>query len=115
MTQIAMRAYGATRAAMDPRLQEADVFRRVTGTLRAAMAGDGAEMRRMRAIADNRRLWLAVESALSHPANALPDQLRANLISLGRAVRREMDAISPDLDFLIDVNEQVAAGLGARG
>ena len=52
---------------------------------------------------------------MSHPANALPDQLRANLISLGRAVRREMDTTAPDLDFLIDVNEQVAAGLGAGG
>ncbi|MES2711404.1 MAG: flagellar biosynthesis regulator FlaF [Pseudomonadota bacterium] len=115
MTQIAMRAYGATRAAMDPRLQEADVFRRVTGTLRAAAMGEAGDMRRVRAIADNRRLWLAVESALSHPANALPDQLRAGLISLGRAVRREMDTPAPDLGFLIDVNEQVAAGLGAGG
>mgnify|MGYP001075629682 CR=1 FL=1 len=32
----ALRAYGATRAVMDPRMQEADVFRRVIGLLRAA-------------------------------------------------------------------------------
>ncbi|MDB5318047.1 MAG: flaF [Rhodospirillales bacterium] len=115
MTAVAMRAYGAARAAMDPRLQEADVFRRVTGSLRAALAGAEQDMRRVRAIADNRRLWLAVESALGHPANAMPDRLRADIISLGRAVRREMDQATPDFDFLIDVNEQVAAGLGGAG
>jgi len=115
VTAIAIRAYGATRAAMDPRLQEADVFRRVTGSLRAAASGTEGDMRRVRAIADNRRLWLAVESALGHPANALPERLRADLISLGRAVRREMDEPAPDFGFLIDVNEQVAAGLGGPG
>ncbi|WP_246504173.1 flagellar biosynthesis regulator FlaF [Plastoroseomonas arctica] len=112
---MAMRAYGATRAAMDPRVQEADVFRRVTGSLRAAAGVAEDDMRRVRAIADNRRLWLAVESAAGHPGNALPERLRADLVSLGRAVRREMDLAAPDLGFLIDVNEQVAAGLGGAG
>ncbi|HEY4252826.1 MAG TPA: flagellar biosynthesis regulator FlaF [Roseomonas sp.] len=109
----ALRAYGAARAAMDPRTQEADVFRRVIGALRAALETD--DQRRVRAIADNRRLWLAVESAASHPANILPEALRQGLISLGRAVRREMDSTAPDLGFLIAVNEQVAAGLSGPG
>ncbi len=113
MNQHALRAYGATRAAMDPRTQEADVFRRVIGSLRAAIEAD--DPRRARAIADNRRLWLAVESAASHPANVLPDALRLSLISLGRAVRREMDGTAPDLGFLIAVNEQIAAGLSGTG
>ena len=43
------RAYGATRAALDPREQEADVFRRVTGGLRAASA-QGEMVRRLRAL-----------------------------------------------------------------
>lgn len=107
-TSNALRAYGATRAAMDPRVQEADVFRRVIGTLRAAANDD---LQRTRAIADNRRLWMAVESAVAHPANVLSESLRAGLIALGRAVRREMDGAAPDIDFLIAVNEQIAAGL----
>lgn len=107
------RAYGATRAALDPREQEADVFRRVTGGLRAASQRDGTA--RVRALADNRRLWLAVESALADPANRLPPPVRAGLISLGRAVQREMDQGQPDLAFLIEVNDQVAAGLAGRG
>jgi flagellar protein FlaF len=107
------RAYGATRAALDPREQEADLFRRVTGGLRAARALDGPA--RMRAVADNRRLWLALEALLADPANQLPPPVRAGLISLGRAVRRDMDGAEPDLAFLIEVNEQVAAGLTGRG
>lgn len=107
------RAYGATRAALDPREQEADVFRRVTGGLRAAVAQDG--LARIRAVADNRRLWLAVETALADPANRLPSPVRAGLISLGRAVQREMGGTDPDLAFLIDVNDQVAAGLAGSG
>ena len=37
----ARRAYQMTRQAMDPREQEADVFRRVTGALKAALEKDG--------------------------------------------------------------------------
>lgn len=107
------RAYGAARAALDPREQEADVFRRVTGGLRAARAQEGPA--RVRAVADNRRLWLAVESALADPSNQLPPPVRAGLISLGRAVQREMDGPDPDIAFLIDVNDQVAAGLAGQG
>jgi flagellar biosynthesis regulator FlaF len=108
-----VRAYAATRAALDPREQEADVFRRVTGGLRAAQQQDGPS--RVRAVADNRRLWLAVESALADPANQLPAAMRAALISLGRAVQREMDQGAPDLAFLIEINDQVAGGLVGRG
>lgn len=107
------RAYGAARAARDPREQEADVFRRVNGGLRAALTQEGPA--RMRAVADNRRLWLAVESALADPSNQLPPTMRAGLISLGRAVQREMDQGEPDLAFLIEVNDQVASGLAGRG
>ncbi len=108
----ARRAYGATAAALDLREREADVFRRVTGALRAVAAAEDGPAR-ARAMADNRRLWLAVESAVQHPANLLPEALRANLISLARAVQREMEAPAPDLSFLIEVNEQIASGLAA--
>lgn len=108
-----VRAYGAARAARDPREQEAEVIRRVTFGLRAALDDDGPA--RVRAVADNRRLWLAMESALLHPSNQLPPPVRAGLVSLGRAVQREMDGPAPDIAFLIEVNEQVATGLLGGG
>jgi flagellar protein FlaF len=108
----AARAYGASRFALDPRRLEADVFLRVTGALRAALGADGPPL--ARALADNRRLWLTVEGAVFDPRNTLPSELRAAIVSLGRAVMREMDAAAPDLAFLIEVNEQLAAGLAGR-
>ena len=110
------QAYRAARAGMPPRAQEADVFRRVNGGLRAVLAmepGRRAEagLRAVRALADNRRLWLAVEGVLLDPTNALPPALRASIISVGRSVMREMEKDEPDFAFLIEVNENMAAGL----
>jgi flagellar biosynthesis regulator FlaF len=107
------RAYGASRGALDPRRLEADIFLRVTGALRAALGADGPRL--ARAVADNRRLWLIVEGAVFDPRNSLPSDLRAAIVSLGRAVMREMDAPAPDVGFLIEVNEQLAAGLVDQG
>ncbi len=103
-------AYGAARAAMPLRAAEADVFRRVTGALRAGLDAEAVTVR-ARAVADNRRLWLAVGGLVADPANALPASLRASIMSVGNTVLREMTAAEPDLDFLIAVNESIAAGL----
>jgi len=45
------------------------------------------------------------------PLNPLPAELRASIVSVGLAVQREMDNDSPDFDFLIEINENIAAGL----
>ena len=109
-------AYRAARAALPVKTQEADVFRRVTGSLRAALnAGSTGALRATRAVADNRRLWLAVEGALVDPTNNLPPPLRASIISVGRTVLKEMETGQPDLGFLIEVNENIAAGLAGQG
>ena len=105
----ARRAYQMTRQAMDPREQEADVFRRVTGALKAALEQEG--IARARAVADNRRLWIALDASLRHPANQLPQQTKLTMLQVGRAVLREMENTTPDLPLLIEINEQMASGL----
>ena len=105
----ARRAYQMTRQAMDPREQEADVIRRVTGALKVALEKDG--IARARAIADNRRLWIALDASLRHPANLLSHETKLSMLQVGRAVMREMEGPAPDLDFLIEINEQLASGL----
>jgi flagellar protein FlaF len=105
----ARRAYQMTRQAMDPREQEADVIRRVTGALKAALETEG--IARARAIADNRRLWIALDASLRHPANQLPNETKLSILQVGRVVMREMESAAPDLGFLIEVNEQLASGL----
>ena len=106
----AARAYGASRTGMSPRSLEADVFRRVTGALRGA--SDPVAL--SRALSDNRRLWMAVEGAVSDPTNALPMRLRADLLSMGRAIAREIEQDAPDVAFLIEMNDNIAAGLGGN-
>ena len=113
MNQMAgMRRYGAAQQTRSLRDQEADVFRRVNYSLKAALDADAIE--RARAVADNRRLWLAVEAAMMHPANQLPEALKASVVSLGRTAQRDMDTQEPDLPFLINLNDQMILGLSGN-
>lgn len=105
----ATRAYRAASARRSPREQEADVFRRVTGALRAAQVGTPLDQ--TKALADNSRLWMMISDLLRDPANALPAGLRASIVSVGHALQREMRSPVPDFGFLIAVNEDVTAGL----
>ncbi len=70
---------------------------------------------RVRAIADNRRLWMTVSDLMRDPLNALPEELRASIVSVGLTVQREMDREAPDFNFLIAINENIAAGLSGQG
>ncbi|MBM3588226.1 MAG: hypothetical protein FJX33_10570 [Alphaproteobacteria bacterium] len=105
----AQRADRMTRQATDPREHEADVVRRVTYALKEALEQEG--IARARAITDNRRLWIALEASVRHPANQLPRETKIALLNTGRAVMREMESQAPDIGFMIEVNEQLAAGL----
>ena len=105
----AARAYQTAAAHRSQREQEADVFRRASGALKAARDADA--IRRIHAIADNRLLWTVVADLMRDPANALPPDLRASIVSVGIAVQREMERDRPDFDFLIAINENIAAGL----
>jgi flagellar protein FlaF len=108
----AAHAYETAASHRGLRQQEADVFHRATGALRAAR--DAGSIPRVRAIADNRRLWTTVNDLMRDPLNSLPQDLRASIVSLGLAVQREMDGADPDFDFLIAVNEDIAAGLSVQ-
>ncbi len=55
-----------------------------------------------------------VTDLMRDPDNALPEALRASIISVGRSVQREMDGDTPDFDFLISINENIAAGLAGQ-
>ena len=109
VSQAATRAYQTAASHRSLREQEADVFRRASGALKAARQ-DGTT-NQVQAIADNRRLWATVSDLMRDPANPLPTDLRASIVSVGIAVQREMTRDNPDLDFLISINDNIAAGL----
>lgn len=107
-----MQAYEAASRHRSQRDQEADVFRRATAALKAARSA--GTIARIRALADNRRLWLTVHDLMHDPANTLPLQMRAQIVSIGLTVQREMDQDAPDFDFLIGINENFVAGLSGQ-
>ena len=112
MSNSAVAAYTATSLRRPARSQEAEVFRHAARAL--ANARKGRVIEQIRALADNRRVWLTVMNLMRDPANALPADLRASIISLSLAVQRELESESPDFDFLITVNQNLAAGLDAH-
>jgi flagellar biosynthesis regulator FlaF len=108
----ALRAYATSAAARDPREQEAEVFRRTNALLRHGERVGGTA--RVRALVDNARLWTTVIDLLQDPENALPAPLRAAIVSVGLAVQRESRKDAPNIEFLLSVNENIAAGLTSR-
>ena len=108
----AIQAYKTASRYRSQRDQEADVFRQATAALKGAK--DAGQIQQIRALADNRRLWKMVSDLLRDPGNALPDPLKASILSVGLTVQREMDQEAPDFGFLISINENIAAGLAGQ-
>ncbi len=105
----AAQAYGASANLRSLREQEADLFLRANAALRLSRTQGAQPL--TRALIDTGRLWGTIVDLLRDPQNALPDALKASIISVGLAVQREVQRPSPDIDFLISVNENLAAGL----
>lgn len=108
----AIQAYKTASRYRSQRDQEADVFRHTIAALKAARTA--GPIQQIRALADNRRLWMTVIDLMRDPENALPENLRASIISVGLTVQREMDQETPDFGFLISINENIAAGLAGQ-
>jgi flagellar biosynthesis activator protein FlaF len=109
----AAQAYRTASRYRSQRDQEADVFRQAIAALRRAR-DNAPRIQQVRALADNRRLWMMVTDLMRDPGNSLPEPLKASIISLGASVQREMDQEHPDFNFLISVNENIAAGLAGQ-
>ena len=84
----------------------------MTARLQAARAAGPTA--RVRALADNRRLWTMVSDLVRDGGNPLPPETRAGIMSIGLTVQREMDADEPSFDFLIAINKNIADGLSDK-
>lgn len=86
--------------------------------LKDALDDDGKDIKLYAdAIRHNQRLWTIFQVALCDPENKLPRDLKAILLSLSRYVDRvsfqAIGGFMPDiLASLIDINRNIAAGLG---
>lgn len=83
--------------------------------LQAAVANGPKSREAVEAIYFVRRLWAFFIEDLAKPENALPQALRADLISIGLWIMREADEIrlgnSENFKGLIEVTKLIAEGL----
>ncbi|SDG92673.1 flagellar biosynthesis regulator FlaF [Alloyangia pacifica] len=125
---MSISAYKRTiRESESPRQIEARVFARITGAMREHQqdwAASSEKLARLAvlsgglrdAVVQNRRLWERLRGDLASDSNALPQALRANLLSISLWVDRTCGSVlggGPGLPALIDVNQNILAGLSA--
>ncbi|WP_114964755.1 flagellar biosynthesis regulator FlaF [Alkalilacustris brevis] len=116
MTAMASTAYASPGApTRTPRASEYDAIARITARLKsAAERGDQGFAQLAAALHENRRLWLILASDVAGKENALPPNLRAQILYLAAFTEqhsRKVLANQAAADALIDVNTAVMRGL----
>jgi flagellar protein FlaF len=116
---MGLQAYQQTAQRTEsPRALEYRLFGQVTRALMAAAETDPKDFAtRIDALGWNRQLWATLASTCSEPDNALPPQVRANIISLSLFVSRHSSAVmkgDEDFQTLIDLNRMMMQGLSGE-
>lgn len=113
---MSIQAYqNAARKTETPRQTEFRAFAAATRGLIDAASLPATEVgRRAEALSTNRRLWSLLASDCAAEGNALPQGLRAQIISLSMFVDRHSSAImrqGASFDVLIEINRSIMQGL----
>jgi len=117
---MSLQAYqqAATRAET-PRETEYRLFAQVTLALMEAAKCDPTDIRgRIDALDWNRRVWSVLGTACGDPQNALPESLRAAIISLSIWVGKHTSQVirrKEEIEPLIEVNRMIMQGLRGNG
>tara|TARA_R110002020_G_C16014160_1_gene751359 strand:+ start:50 stop:454 length:405 start_codon:yes stop_codon:yes gene_type:complete len=126
---MGLAAYKRTiRESETPRQIERRIISRVTHELSEKGQGfDATEDKTHRlailaaglrdALSDNQRFWSALRHDLASPENAMPDTLKASLISIALWVDRQTFSLMAGegrLSGLVEINENIAAGLAGQ-
>lgn len=117
---MSLQAYQTASARTEaPRDTEYRLFGEVTRALIAASESSRYEFsKRIHALDWNRRMWTTLAQDCASPANQLPAQVRANIISLSIWVARHSSAVmrgEESFDDLIEINRMIMQALAARG
>lgn len=109
------QSLSAASAPVGSRENEYRLFSDITAALTAldtatnATAADALEW--------NRRLWLTLQTDLSSAANAMPDDLKAKMISLAVWVDRYTETVlqgEATIEPLVEVNRAIMEGLAPQ-
>lgn len=116
---MTLKAYQSTqRITENPRESEYRLFGQVTGALISAQRGNLSGGPLAEAVDWNRKLWRTLAADCLDDRNQLPEQLRANIVSLSLFVTRyskEVTRKGAPLDPLIDINRSIMQGLQSGG
>ena len=97
------------------RARERQAMDRMIAMLRAAEEKGPGSRERVEALFYLRRLWTIFLNDLNDPANELPEQLRAGIISIGIWMMKEIDRVcggqTNDLTAMIEINALIRDGL----
>ncbi len=116
---VSLQAYHkASARAEDPRSTEYRLLGHVTRALMEVREAGRGELNRLSSALDwNRKVWSTFAADCATPANGLPDQLRASIISLSIFVSKYSSEVLRDgasIDPLIDINRTIMQGLEAQ-
>ena len=97
------------------RARERAAMDRVIAMLRAGQQRGPLSRERIEALYYLKRLWTIFLDDLKDPANELPEQLRAGIISIGiwmmKEIERARTRATDDLMPMIEINELIRDGL----
>lgn len=115
---MSVEAYRRARTIVEsPRATERRLLGQMIGEMITAREQGLAGARLMPVLHRNREMWNTFAAACGAPGNALPDTLRAGIISIGLWVDRftsDVVAGREPIDPLIGVNRAILDGLAAE-
>jgi flagellar biosynthesis regulator FlaF len=103
------KAYQSAVNLRSQRERDAEVFEIFAARLRDAVTAGAIPL--AKALADNFTLWQTVTTITLDSNNPQPAEIRRSLLSLAASVAEEMRAPKPNIQALIEINGNVAAGL----
>ncbi len=103
------KAYQSAVNLRSQRERDAEVFDVFASRLRNAENAGAIAL--AKALADNATLWRTVTTITLDSNNPQPVAIRKSLLALAATVIKEMAAPKPDIQVLIEINDNIAAGL----
>ncbi len=95
--------------------RERSLFDQSIMMLEEARNEGGYSYKGVEAVHFTSRLWMIIIEDLGSPANGLPAELRASLISIGIFILKTLEAIrmetSTDYDSIIDITKTIRDGI----
>ncbi len=115
---MSVEAYRRARTIVEtPRATERRLVGQIIGEMIAARDAGLRGAQLMPVLHRNREMWSTFAAACGAPGNALPDAVRAGIISLGLWVDRHTSHVvagRDSIDTLISVNRTILDGLAAE-